>query len=174
MTDRLADIVGDPDIAYRVREYLLSTPQVDRAAYSMYRDRPLELDQNGDDDWSILPDEWKQEWRDGAREALTGALAIEGVVLVPGTDEQVPEEHQEHVTVSWAYAATCLEGECEHVDENGEPEDLSACPTAPPFEVCVDCMDDEGRGRDPEDWDDVPLMPWPHDTTALAEGDPNA
>lgn len=83
MTDRLAEIIGDPSIAYRVREYLLSAEQVTRAAYAMYLDRPLELDQDGGDDWAILPDEWKYEWIEGAREALTGALAIEGVINVP-------------------------------------------------------------------------------------------
>lgn len=87
MTDRLAEIIGDPAIAYRVREYLLSTEQVTRAAYAMYLDRPLELDQEGGDDWAILPDEWKYEWIEGAREALTGALAIEGVVNVPADVE---------------------------------------------------------------------------------------
>lgn len=69
--------------------------------------------------------------------------------------------HSEHVTVNWAYWGNCLEGDCEHVDEDGQPEDLSACPNVPPFEVCVNCMDDDGRGRDPEHWDDVPLIAWP-------------
>lgn len=69
--------------------------------------------------------------------------------------------HAEHVTVSWAYWGNCLEGDCEHLDEDGQPEDLSACPNVPPFEVCVDCMEEDGRGRDPEHWDDVPLIAWP-------------
>lgn len=71
------------------------------------------------------------------------------------------ELHEEHVTVDTAYWADCLEGECEHVDEDGEPSDLSACPRVPAFEVCVDCMDADERGRDPEQWDDVPLIGWP-------------
>lgn len=77
--------------------------------------------------------------------------------------------HKEHVTVDTAYWADCLEGECEHVDEDGLPEDMSACPRVPPFEVCVDCMDAEGFGRDPAHWDDVPLTPWPHAESAVQE-----
>lgn len=42
---------------------------------------------------------------------------------------------------------------------------MSACAPVPPFEVCVDCMDAAGRGRDPECWDDVPLVAWPHADT---------
>jgi hypothetical protein len=83
--------------------------------------------------------------------------------LLRRTAVQEPSDarHAEHVTIEWAYEADCLEGECVHVDEDGEPDDLSACPTVPPFEVCVDCMDDKGVGRDPENWDDAPLTAWP-------------
>lgn len=68
--------------------------------------------------------------------------------------------HARHIEVE-AWPADCLEGECEHVDEWGEPEDMSACPSLQ-FDTCVDCMVEEGRGDDPGDWDDTPLMPWPH------------
>ncbi|MAP63147.1 MAG: hypothetical protein CMH34_05265 [Microbacterium sp.] len=64
------------DAVDRVVEYLLSEPVVERAAYAMYLDRPLELDQEGGDDWAILPDEWKYEWSEGARAAIEGALGV--------------------------------------------------------------------------------------------------
>lgn len=69
-------------------------------------------------------------------------------------------EHLEHKTISNAFAEDCFYGECEHVDENGEPEDFSACP-AIALEVCVDCMVERGQGSDPERWEDV-LVGWPH------------
>ena len=64
------------DAVDRVVGYLLSDPVVERAAYAMYLDRPLEPDQEGGDDWAILPDEWREEWREGARAALEGALGV--------------------------------------------------------------------------------------------------
>lgn len=70
-------------------------------------------------------------------------------------------KHAEHVTVPETWPSDCLEGECEHRDEDGEPEGLDLCPSSP-FEVCLDCMDEEGFGRDPEQWDDTPLEAWPH------------
>lgn len=54
-------------------------------------------------------------------------------------------KHAEHVTIPETWPSDCLEGDCEHRDE-----------------VCVDCMDEEGFGRDPEGWDDTPLEAWPH------------
>lgn len=57
-----------------VRDAMLSEEAVGRAAHAMYLDRPLELDQEGGDDWAILPDEWKCEWSEGARAAIEGAL----------------------------------------------------------------------------------------------------
>ena len=56
--------------------YLLTDAVAERAAYAMYLDRPIELDQDGGDDWGILPDEWKFEWIEGARAALEGALGV--------------------------------------------------------------------------------------------------
>lgn len=63
-------------IVLAVKDALLSDEAVERAAYAMYLDRPLELDQEGSDDWAVLPDEWKYEWSEGARAALEGALGI--------------------------------------------------------------------------------------------------
>lgn len=77
--------------------------------------------------------------------------------------------HSEHVTVTDARDYDCLEGECEHLDEDGQPEDLSACPTLT-LEVCVDCMAEHERGRGPEDWDDLPLTEWPCADYVLAAG----
>ena len=78
-------------------------------------------------------------------------------------------DHSEHVTVTTARLYDCLEGECDHVDEDGEPDDMSLCPTLT-LEVCVDCMDGiEDRGRDPERWDDVELHEWPHPEPHVSE-----
>lgn len=63
-------------IAFDVRAHLLSTPVVERAAYEMYLDRPVGLDQEGGDDWAILPDDWREEWKEGARAAFQGALRV--------------------------------------------------------------------------------------------------
>ncbi|MBC6496089.1 hypothetical protein BEP68_14760 [Microbacterium sp. 4-7] len=79
--------------------------------------------------------------------------------------------HVEHITVATAYREDCLEGECDHVDEDGEPDDMSACSPVPAFEVCVDCMEADGHGRDPEHWDDVPLVPWPHADSETGDDD---
>lgn len=77
--------------------------------------------------------------------------------------------HTEHIAVD-TYARTCIDGGCEHVDENRQPEDLADCPSTT-LDVCIDCMHELGHGRIPdENWDDVALALWPHDTTALAEG----
>lgn len=119
--------------------------------------------------WSVQGQHDRVEQRDhdlygmGARQGF--ALGAEWwKASHPGSapqGEPSDARHAEHVTVEWAYESDCLEGECAHRDEDGEPEDMSVCPTVPPFEVCVGCMEDEGRGIDPEQWDDVPLMSWP-------------
>lgn len=70
-------------------------------------------------------------------------------------------EHSDHVTVDDALGADCYYGECDHVDEDGMPDDFSECPTFS-LEVCVDCMEDAGYGRDPSLWEDS-LRKWPHD-----------
>lgn len=69
-------------------------------------------------------------------------------------------EHLEHRTIPDALAADCYYGECEHLDEQGEPSDFSACPTVS-MEVCVDCMVERGYGADPQYWEDG-LVGWPH------------
>lgn len=69
--------------------------------------------------------------------------------------------HSEHVTVTDARWQDCLEGECDHPDEDGQPEDMSTCPSLT-VEVCVECMVEDERGRDPRHWDDCELHPWPH------------
>ena len=72
-----------------------------------------------------------------------------------------PEKpHTEHVLVTTCYPENCIEGDCEHRDEWGEPEGMEKCPTTP-MEVCVGCMVDSGRGADPRYWDDCKLWPWP-------------
>ena len=67
-------------------------------------------------------------------------------------------EHAEHVQVE-AWSMDCIDGDCEHRDEDGKPEDLSACPSSL-MEVCVDCMEIAGVGRDPKHWEAV-LHEWP-------------
>ena len=67
-------------------------------------------------------------------------------------------EHAEHVQVE-AWSMDCIDGDCEHRDDDGKPEDLSACPSAP-MEVCVDCMEIAGAGHDPKQWEER-LSPWP-------------
>jgi len=76
--------------------------------------------------------------------------------------------HTEHVTVTtWAYA--CIEGDCEHTDDNGDP-DLNACPSTD-LEICVDCMDIDGYTRNEENWDFTPLTTWPCDHTSADDRD---
>lgn len=67
-------------------------------------------------------------------------------------------EHTEHVTVD-AWAEDCIEGECEHVDEDGMPDDLSACASFQ-MEVCVGCQVERGLTSDPAWWEGA-LSPWP-------------
>lgn len=70
-------------------------------------------------------------------------------------------KHEEHITLE-TWNADCIEGECDHVDEDGMPEDLSACPSSQ-TKVCVDCMDEQEKGRDPDLWEQVTA--WPCDDT---------
>lgn len=67
--------------------------------------------------------------------------------------------HTEHVTFTQAWPLDCIEGDCEHRNEFGEPEDLSACPNTP-MEVCVQCMVNLGAGSDPRGWEET-LLSWP-------------
>lgn len=67
--------------------------------------------------------------------------------------------HTEHVTVTDVREWDCLEGGCDHLDERGEPEDMSACPIFT-VEVCVRCMVDR-YGLGPGEWEDLSLVEWP-------------
>ena len=74
------------------------------------------------------------------------------------------QKHAEHLTIPDALNADCFYGDCEHtVDEDGWIIDDATCPTFE-YNVCVDCMDEAGHGRDEEAWSDreAGLMPWPH------------
>ena len=42
----------------------------EKVGYALYVERPLELDQEGGDDWDIVPDEWREEWIDAGRVAV--------------------------------------------------------------------------------------------------------
>lgn len=42
----------------------------EKVGRALYTERPLELDQEGGDDWDILPDEWRGEWIDAGRVAV--------------------------------------------------------------------------------------------------------
>lgn len=53
------------------------------AGKHLYDERSIELDQDGDDDWDILP--WQDEWIEGAESALIGALVAVGVIAGPPT-----------------------------------------------------------------------------------------
>lgn len=59
---------------------MLDADVVEAAARNMFDNRVVELDQDGDDDWDRLPDEWCDEWREGARAALEAAVALVAVV----------------------------------------------------------------------------------------------
>lgn len=42
----------------------------EKVGRALYIERPLELDQEGGDDWDILPEEWREEWIDAGRVAV--------------------------------------------------------------------------------------------------------
>lgn len=42
----------------------------EKVGRALYTERPLELDQEGGDDWDILPDDWREEWIDAGRVAV--------------------------------------------------------------------------------------------------------
>lgn len=72
--------------------------------------------------------------------------------------------HETHVTVE-AWPMDCIEGECEHIDEETEPFDMARCPSFP-MEVCVDCMVARGHDADPKWWEGA-FDPWPHPDVEL-------
>jgi hypothetical protein len=45
------------------------------AARAMFDARTIELDQDGRDTWDGLPEEWREEWREGANAAIEAYLA---------------------------------------------------------------------------------------------------
>ncbi|RZU64615.1 hypothetical protein EV379_0918 [Microterricola gilva] len=94
-----------------------------------------------------------------ARRAEHDLLDGEGLGLVSVAHASIVA-HAEHVELE-AWWEDCTEGECDHRDEDGEPTDLTACPSFM-FEVCVDCMAEEDAGREPGGWNFRPLLPWPH------------
>jgi hypothetical protein len=51
--------------------------EVEAAAHEMYCGREFELDEGGDDDdWAILHESWKDQWRGGARAALSAVEEV--------------------------------------------------------------------------------------------------
>ena len=62
-------------------------------------------------------------------------------------------EHTERVTITDALGWDCVEGECEHYDED-EVGMWDSCPRIT-IEVCVDCMDEREFGRDPRFWEEL-------------------
>ena len=70
-----------------VRAALLSPEAVEAAGKILYDNRVIELDQSGDDDWDTLP--WQDEWIEGAKDALIGALnAIGAAGITEGSDDE--------------------------------------------------------------------------------------
>lgn len=68
--------------------------------------------------------------------------------------------HTEHIEVT-VWSMDCIDGDCEHVDEEGMPDDLSTCPSSE-MEACVDCMVERGYPADPGDGWEGAIAPWPH------------
>lgn len=64
--------------------------------------------------------------------------------------ERVVGDHKERITITDALQLDCSYGECEHDNEVVE-FDFENCPRIT-VEVCVDCMDERGFGRDPRLW----------------------
>lgn len=62
-------------------------------------------------------------------------------------------EHIERVTITDALGWDCVEGECEHSDE-ANMENFDNCPKIT-IEVCVDCMDERGHGREQRFWEEL-------------------
>lgn len=77
-------------------------------------------------------------------------------------------EHEEHVLLE-TWSEDCVEGECDHGTDGDPTEDLSQCPSTF-LEICVDCMDDRGAGRDPGLWENVTR--WPCDLTPETTPEP--
>lgn len=76
------------------------------------------------------------------------AVATQWVEAIDRHLEQMAKLHKQHVTVEEEWPLDCIEGDCEHRDEDGQPEDLSVCPPIP-MEVCIGCMVTGGSARIP-------------------------
>lgn len=64
-------------------------------------------------------------------------------------------EHTERVTITDALAWDCVEGECEHYDEDEADMGMwEHCPKIT-IEVCVDCMEERGHGREERFWEEL-------------------
>lgn len=62
-------------------------------------------------------------------------------------------EHSERITITDALAWDCVEGECEHSDE-ADMGMWENCPRIT-IEVCVDCMEARGHGREQRYWEEL-------------------
>lgn len=85
-------------------------------------------------------------------------------------------DHTDRVIITDALGWDCIEGECEHPDEV-DMFDFDHCPKIT-IEVCVDCMDERGFGRDPRFWEELvshtePPMPDPVEEPAIFKPSPN-
>lgn len=61
-------------------------------------------------------------------------------------------EHSERITITDALGWGCVEGECEHSDE-ANMDNFDNCPKIT-IEVCVDCMEERGFGREQRFWEE--------------------
>lgn len=85
-------------------------------------------------------------------------------------------DHIERVTILDSLSWDCVEGECEHSEE-ADMDNFENCPTSA-FEVCVDCMDELGHGRDPRFWEQLvshvdPVEPEPEPEPAIFKPNPD-
>ena len=62
-------------------------------------------------------------------------------------------DHSERITITDALGWDCVEGECEHSNE-ADMNDFENCPRIT-IEVCVDCMEERGFGRDRQFWEEL-------------------
>ncbi|QOC24822.1 hypothetical protein IC744_16295 [Microbacterium hominis] len=64
----------------------------EKVGRALYTERPLELDQEGGDDWDILPDEWREEWIDAGRVAVAAVKKARRLTR-PRTQQPEGREH---------------------------------------------------------------------------------
>lgn len=85
-------------------------------------------------------------------------------------------EHSERITITDALGWDCVEGECEHSDEPNM-NNFDNCPKIT-VEVCVDCMEERGFGRDQRFWEELvshaePPKPEPTPESAIFKPAPD-